>query len=310
MRMCKNRFSVPGQIPAENLKRLITSLERSKDEEWSSLWLRVMGSERSYVTDYTRADFKFLLPINKDAVVLEVGSSMGQICLNIAPSVKKVFGTEIGEEQCKICSLLAQRRGLGNLEITRVEAGGKLPYQDCLFDIVLLNNTIEWIGSGRSFEEALLAQKTIFSEIKRVLKTGGAFYVSTKNRYAMQYLIGDIDEHFNIRFGSALPRFLLEWIRKKRSARFTGLLHSVGGLKKLSKDAGLDVRETYWAIPDVRTPKYYIPLTNEMISYARNTYYICDRLPRKYRFLIKILPAALFKNFIYSFAIAGTKSGT
>ena len=48
-------------------------------------------------------------------------------------------------------------------------------------------------------------------------QAGGWFYLTTKNRYGWNYLLGKPDEHtFGWRFGQALPRWLIATLMKWR----------------------------------------------------------------------------------------------
>lgn len=298
---------VAGKTSSATLANFISALKKYKEKKWQDIFQELVSRNDYYVTDYTRADFKCLLPLSKDAAFLEIGSSLGQIVLNIAPSVKGAWAVDVVKEQCIISALIAEREGKNNIHIACAGADGFLPYTDNSFDIVVMNNVIEWAGSLAFPEKPVVIQKRICSEIRRVLKPEGVFYISTKNRYALQYLIGGIDEHLNMRFGNALPQPFINWYAKRKKINNTTFVHSIRSLRKLLKTAGLNVTNSYWAIPDVRKPKYYVPLSTKMVKYVRKSAKIRICLPRKYQFFIRLLPACVFKNFVYSFILIGKK---
>ena len=299
----KENDSVPGVIPEGKMKNLIESLGAQKEKPWEQIYAENITAEGDYVTNPTRADFKALLPLGPDIRVLEIGSSMGQICLNIAPSVKEIYGLEMGKEQVQIASLIATQRGIQNSFFARGGENGALPYQDGVFDLVILNNVIEWVGRGS--ENPVEIQRTMIKHICRVLKPGGVFVISTKNRRALQYWTGK-DEHTGLFFSGFLPRGLLRWFLKCLSKPFVHLF-SIQELCRELSQKGLETERAFWVIPDVRQPKYYIPLEDRFLAYLQTRRDIRAAMHKKYRCAFWVLSPGIFKKLIYSFLLIGRK---
>jgi hypothetical protein len=110
----------------------------------------------------------------------------------------------------------------------------------------------------------------------------------------LRYLIGKPDEHYrNMRFGSALPRWLADHLYRERPR---GRLYSWRGLQKLLKEAGFEVEQSWWAAPEMRYPDEMVHVDANSIRVARRRG-IRQGAGRAERFLTSLLPASLVKHF-------------
>ncbi|HUX73205.1 MAG TPA: methyltransferase domain-containing protein [Steroidobacteraceae bacterium] len=148
----------------------------------------------------------------------------------------------------------------------------RLPFADASYDVVLLNLVLEWCAGGNPEEPAIAGQPRLLSEIYRVLKPNGTLQLCTKNRFAYRLLVGGGDEHAHgLRFGNALPRWLLRLIVRLRGKPApAGHLHSYGALDRLIRGAGLSPVQSYWAVPEMRFPEQFIPTDVKAIRLARH----------------------------------------
>lgn len=104
----------------------------------------------------------------KDKEVLDLGCGFGWFELNaLARGVKKIIGTEISEEDLKTAKENIKDK---KVEFLIVKAP-LLPFSDETFDTVVAWEVIEHLP--RDSEEVM------FSEVNRVLKPEGTFYLST-----------------------------------------------------------------------------------------------------------------------------------
>ena len=119
-----------------------------------------------------------------------------------------------------------------SLENVNFACGGddcRIPYPNDTYDIVILNLVLEWCANGAAELSAEHGQHRMLSEICRVLKPRGIVQLNTKNRFSYRLIIGGRDEHCHgMRFGSALPRWLLRRLLRKAPL---GHLHSYGALR-------------------------------------------------------------------------------
>jgi SAM-dependent methyltransferase len=162
----------------------------------------------------------------------------------------------------------------------------------------------------RCTDEGMIdVQRRLLSEICRVLKPGGSFYLATKNRFSLRNLIGKPDAHcYDVHFGSALPRWLSGFlVRLKGYPRPFGMLHSYAGLTAMLRDAGFDRIDSFWATPEMRNPTQYVPTDAASIREARRKPGFIQGENRSTRLLMPFIPASLVKYVTPGLAFLATK---
>lgn len=248
-----------------------------------------------YVTDEKRARFLDLLPLSPGADVLEIGTGLGQFTIPIARRVKKLFALEVIEGQARFVAGRVRQDGLDNVEVAAGGADCRLPYRDERFDLVVLNLVFEWCGARSAHEPHEMSQKRLLQEIHRVLRPGGQLYLVTKNRFALNYLLGKPDEHFDgMRFGSALPRWLAKLLHRRRPS---GWLHSYRGLKRMVRAAGFQIEKSWWAAPEMRFPSRIVELTAPDVREARKNPSFRQGASRSENLLMRLVPDRLVGDF-------------
>jgi SAM-dependent methyltransferase len=292
--------------------RLAHLNELARSDGWEAALRAVYHDEPGmlqYVMQPERASFIHLLPLTPQADVLEIGPGLGQFTPLFARRVRSVSALEVVSGQAAFVALRCAQQGLANV---RVAAGGddcRLPYPDASFDLVVLNLVFEWCASRCPEEREVDVQRRLLGEMFRVLRPGGSLYLATKNRFAIKYLIGKGDEHSHgMRFGSALPRAL--WrslLRRKGHARPGGMLHSHDGLKAMIEGMGFARVRSFWATPEMRYPKDYVPTDAASIREARRRRGFVQGEGRSARLLMQCLPAPLVKHLTPGLAFLATK---
>lgn len=124
--------------------------------------LNSLNSRMSYTLDYIqKKDIK-------DKVVLDIGCGFGWCELYfLKKGVKKIIGIEIADED-----LHAARENVKDKRaIFKVGSAIDIPLKSNSVDTIVCFEVIEHIPKG--------TEEQLFSEVKRVLKKGGAFYLST-----------------------------------------------------------------------------------------------------------------------------------
>ena len=109
----------------------------------------------------------------KDMKILDVGCGAGLKHTSLM-NYATVFGIDVARKQIKYC----QSR-FGNNYIF-VERGGKYPFPENYFDVIIVSEVLEHISKGDV--------PSFLAEIKRVLKNEGVIMVSTPN-YASPILV-------------------------------------------------------------------------------------------------------------------------
>lgn len=104
----------------------------------------------------------------KEKNILNIGCGYGWFELNaLKKSVKKIVGTEISENDIKTAKMNIKNK---NVEFN-VSSAIDLPFNNDSFDTVVSWEVIEHIPKN--------TENQMFSEVYRVLKKGGVFYLST-----------------------------------------------------------------------------------------------------------------------------------
>jgi ubiquinone/menaquinone biosynthesis C-methylase UbiE len=301
--------------PAED-DRTFAQLERlnrlARENGWRPALRAVYGDNDGfirYVTDAERASFIELLPLTPDTDVLEIGPGLGQFTALLARRAKSVCALEVVAGQAEFAAERCRQEGMTNVHLAVGGDDCRLPYGDTTFDLVVLNLVFEWCGS-RSLEETHSdVQRRLLAEMCRVLKPGGSLYLATKNRFALRYLIGKTDEHcYNLRFGSALPRWFAQLLLRLRGhTRTPGKLYSHRTLKAMLSDAGFEKIDSFWATPEMRNPTHYVRTDAASIRQARRTPGFVQGEMRSTKLLMPLIPAFLVKYFTPGLAFLATK---
>jgi len=214
---------------------------------------------------------------------LDVGCSAGFIADELALAGAHTTGVDIDEP-----GLVAARERFGERVEFSLARGEALPFEDGSMDVVVFNHIYEHVVDP----DAVLA------DIRRVLKPDGTMYVSTKNRYAMKYLVGGPDEHIdNMRFGSVLPRPVLRVLRALGGKGMPrAMLHSYRHLRHMILSSGFRSADSYWAAPEMRMPTHYVPTDAASVRSARREG-VLQGDSRKTRLLMPWVPAGMVKYF-------------
>lgn len=263
-----------------------------------------------YVTSESRLKILDLLELTRDDVVLDLGASLGTFTVEIGRRAGAVYGLEIDPEQARFAAERCRQEGLHNAALACGGSQCRLPYADGTFDAVFFNLVFEWCAWRTADEPFETGQKRILAEIFRVLKPGGRLLLSTKNRYAIHYLLGRPDEHAgNMRFGNALPRRLMYALQGgKARARIHGLLHSHDQLQRLIEQAGFVEPRSFWAAPEMRFPRHYVPTDAAAIHEARRQPEFSSGEGRASRWVMAVIPSSLVKHFTRGLLFVARKS--
>jgi SAM-dependent methyltransferase len=282
--MTFSKFSDPAPVLRGGIYVCADLQSHESDEERAQLkLLNKVGSESGwragveaaygtkllhYVDNAARMVFIPILGLKSSDAILEIGPGLGQNAVAIAPHVSTIDVLEVVEGQAEFCALRCAQSGISNI---RIAAGGNdclLPYQDSVFDGVVLNLVLEWCGNRSDGTPHETMHQRLLMEMARVVKPGGFLYLVTKNRYSLRLLVGGRDEHlFGLRFGSALPRWLAKLFTGGKNP--PGHLHSHGALAEMIANSGFSSIEAYWAKPEMRWPQQIIPFKSQTFAAER-----------------------------------------
>jgi SAM-dependent methyltransferase len=283
-------FSASPSWQTPNNETLQRLLDTARNQGYKTALSTVM-EDAGYVTDTSRANYLSLLPLHGGAQVLEIGASLGQHTRLIAARSKHVEALEVIPEQALFAKLCCAQDGITNVCVSVGGDDCRLPYKDGVFDVVIMNYVLEW-SAGRSRLPPKAAHKMIIHECSRVLKPTGVLFLSTKNRFNLRLLLGQVDEHVGFRFGNALPRFLMRLLsRAKAPLTSPGYLHSYAALSRIIASCGFRRVAAKLALPDARYPLAYsgfgegeisaLRSNQKLLSANRLTKFLLTRVPSK-----------------------------
>jgi len=219
--------------------------------------------QRAFVMHYTleekRAVWKLLLPPGQNAVALDYGCGFGVYSLNLARTYRHVYAVDLTFARLNFLNQRILQDGITN--ITPVWAGDclPLPFPEASFDLVVMNGVLEWVAASNEEAPPEQIQQAYISEMYRLLRPGGHFYLGIENRYGYGYFFGKKDEHTYLRFSTLLPRRLANlYSQLARGKPYREYTYSAKQLKLLLHRSGFSKMRVYASIPGYNTPRFVL----------------------------------------------------
>lgn len=158
------------------LKEFWLSEEKKSFQGWDFSYINDRTSEEPLPWDYNRIVRQYLKP---DYMLLDMGTGGGEYLLSLGHPYKNTCVTEGYPPNVELC--MKKLKPLG-IEVRQVyDDGGDLPYDDCMFDMV--------INRHESFDA---------NEVYRLLKPKGLFITQQvgglNNKELSKFLIDDFKE--------------------------------------------------------------------------------------------------------------------
>ncbi|HEX4423909.1 MAG TPA: class I SAM-dependent methyltransferase [Terriglobales bacterium] len=185
----------PEVLSDEELRSLLRQYRR---ENWQGI--QTAEWQERIVESIVRDDGEAVLErvgafwnIPSGALVLDIGSGVGSFVLGCRRRGLLAFGIEpdrIGRGGALTSVQIARRRI--EEQAFAVAVGEKLPFADCSFDLIVMNQVMEHVAD----------QAALLRESLRVLKPGGAVYIACPN-YLRFY-----EPHYKIFWFPLLPKLL------------------------------------------------------------------------------------------------------
>lgn len=260
-----------GEIPSEAMIELAAAVDRigwdaAFEEMCDHQHAELSDYIRQYIADASRANWKYLLQLPKDAVVLDFGCGWGETTLSLARSVGHVVSMDLTLERLLLLQARTRDKGLCHVAFAHGGDSLPLPFAGDTFDAVVLNGVLEWVpvtGEG----DPRQCQLAILRELRRMLKPTGQLYIGIENRVGLKYFMGKIDEHSQMKYTSLLPRWLADrWSRINRGKAYRTYTYSRRGYVELLEEAGFEQIDFFCPYPDYREFDRIVPLTTEQVK--------------------------------------------
>ncbi len=256
-------------------------LDKIPDNQQKNEWVENL-------VDESRTVYKYLTALKPDSHVLNFGSGWDNTTINLARTAKKVTAYDLTKQRIQTLALKKKYYQFDNIDLFCGGDRPYLPFKDNSFDTIFINGVLEWVASDwsqfekkyqnrnklskfKSYLEEVYGshqpreiQKRFLKEMHRVLKDDGEMYVGIENRYSRLYFGKRPDHHSFIWFGSLYPRFIAHLVSLAQSRRpYITFTYSLGGMKKLARDAGFSQNKTFGLEPMYRTPNNIFNLENK-----------------------------------------------
>jgi ubiquinone/menaquinone biosynthesis C-methylase UbiE len=211
-----------------------------------------------YICSEARADFRFLMPVDSNSVILDVGSGWGNITTAFARTARYVIALDTNLDNLRFVQLRAQQEGLHNVIVAQGDAC-TLPIRQASCDAALMVGVLEWVAWGRVDDSPQHLQKRALQRIHRALKPGGCLYLAMANRFSFKYFLGARELYTNLRFVSVLPNVVArKYSRLIRQQDYREITYSLWGLRKLLHSVGFDQVEFHFPIPDYQNFRFLV----------------------------------------------------
>jgi SAM-dependent methyltransferase len=169
------------------------------------------------------------------ASVLDLGCGEGGAAIAFAQCGAEVTAVDISPRSA-MRSLVRSREESGPIRAV-CASGIELPFTDGCFDLVICQDVVEHVPSPLD----------LAAEIARVLRPGGALYLTAPNRLAPYNCLRD--PHFSLFGVSLMPRWLADWyvvrIRRRLSKYDVEQLPTLFSLERTFATRGISLR-SYW----------------------------------------------------------------
>lgn len=288
-------------------------LKRLKHEPWRKVVFEEIFPMNEFLyhimTDTSRADGQYLLPIEKDSIVADIGAGYGAFAIPLAKRGIKVLAVDPSPKRLEFLKECAIQEGvLKNINLISAYAKA-LPIKDKRCDAAIMNGVLEWVGEF-SNEDVLISQKKALKEVYKILKKGGVFYLGIENREGLKYLLGAPEDHAGIPYISLVSRVDADIISQKMNHKpYKTHTYNKKEYLALLKGAGFNKVEFYAALPDYKLPKIFFPDNFNMSKFL--SHHISLLMPKTRRPEMftaqKLLEKNLYHDLANSFIIISSK---
>lgn len=306
-----------GEIPQKQMHECISTAEKYGWRTALKSAGRIHPWVYKYAADPSRADWRFLLPMTKKDIVLDVGCGWGNITFSLAQTAGLVVAIDPVFERVKFLDIRKKQEKMTNICCACADVLD-FPFPENYFDTIILNGVLEWIGWSDNQSNPRRAQEKALQKIFDGLKENGNLYIGIENRFGLNYLLGEKDPHSNLPFITLLPRKLADlYSQISKGESYTAYTYSYNEYIKLLSKVGFSTIEFYCPIPDYREFKFIFSLDGSpqfqyLMKRLVNERYVKSKNWAKFMYLSKLcrlhkVPMRIVKHFVPSFSIVCKK---
>lgn len=245
-----------GEFTEAKMDELLAIIEQ-KGFDAGRIFVRDTLNREEFVLGLGRSNFINVLDINKDSVCLDCGCGLGVHTFNMAREAKEVHAFDLSIKRLRFIQQRQKVEGQKNIFLYHSDFA-HLPFHEEMFDVIIMNGVVEWLGEIQRFEDPRDDQCAVLKQMRGLLKPGGRLYIGIENRYASAYVRGY--DHNGLWLTNYFPRFLADWVTRFRKGKpYRTYTYGVRGYKKLLRESGFDKKPDFFiAYPGYNAPQYLI----------------------------------------------------
>lgn len=302
--------SVYKDLPDDVIDKI---LKRIRHEPWRNVVFEEVLpiSEFLYhiMTDTSRADGQYLLPLQKGSVVADIGAGYGTFAIPLAKRGIKVLAIDSSAKRLEFLKQCAIQEGVLKYINLISSYAQETPIKDKKCDAAIMNGVLEWVGEY-SDEDVLISQKKALKEVYRILRKGGVFYLGIENREGLKYLLGVPEDHAGIPYVSLLSRTDADIVSKNINKKpYKTHTYNKKEYLQLLKSIGFKKIEFYAALPDYKLPKAFFEDDLEIEKYLSTNLSLALAKTKKSEWFMtqSLLEKGLYHQFSNAFVIVSYK---
>jgi len=213
------------------------------------------------IMDPGRTQFLDILNYKENGKYLDVGSGWGQVSIPLARKGEMV-SLDLTKNRLDILGNIAKQEGV---DLHRIQGNFlTFPFRSDLFDLIIFNGSLEWIGSGRE-EETTIRSKQLeaLCKAEKLLSDEGLIYIGIENSMGAKYLMGTKDDHTGIKHIMYLSEQTANQKNKSEKQQILAAkTWSLSEYYELFEEANLEVVKTYACFPDYKLIRQMIDIKN------------------------------------------------
>jgi ubiquinone/menaquinone biosynthesis C-methylase UbiE len=182
-------------------------------------------------------------PSNIDTC-LDIGSGWGTSAFSLANYFDEVWSLENQKHKIEFQRIRQEQEKIKNLMLVRADCLN-LPFPENYFNLVALNNSLDWLEINKNGINFKDIPKDIFKEIQKILKPDGCLFLGKNNLFRYPFT--------NFRLQKSSQSLIKD--KKGKWNNYHENLHCFWGYKKILKEAGFNQVEIYWTL-DYNIPKF------------------------------------------------------